>query len=301
MVLVPDHGTQLELRCRQGGISPAAPPRPKPQLQSVPPILRRQHQNSMPGYSKGAQGLSVYVRVTGIFTGATDSPSALRRQCPNHYAIRAGRKLPDTEFRSVAPECFQTGWTLPWTTSIHLISNPADLVHSGCRQVIARFHSEKNRAELFKIHAFLRLQRVLYEKWDDALEQILLTPHPEGHPIAVVRANHSATEELLQGEEQLYVAFVLHDGEFRQYLEASLHIGVLVQSNEKTRFSVHETCDPLCIELHRSTPNVKSLRVPAAMRAFPADCPHVRWIFTASDSLTSTRRLFEEFPAYGSV
>ncbi len=47
----------------------------------------------MPGYSKGAQGLSVYVRVTGIFTGTTDSPSALRRQCPNHYAIRAGRNF----------------------------------------------------------------------------------------------------------------------------------------------------------------------------------------------------------------
>ncbi len=47
----------------------------------------------MPGYSKGAQGLSVYVRVTGIFTGTTDSPSALRRQCPNRYAIRAGRNF----------------------------------------------------------------------------------------------------------------------------------------------------------------------------------------------------------------
>ena len=101
MVLAPDNGAQLELRRRQGGISPSAPPRPKPQVQSVPPILRRQHQNSMPGYSKGAQGLSVYVRVTGIFTGATDSPSALRRQCPNRYAIRAGRNLPDKEFRLI--------------------------------------------------------------------------------------------------------------------------------------------------------------------------------------------------------
>src|SRR5262247_3878652 len=101
MVLVPDYGTQLELRCRQGGISPSTPPRPKPQVQSVPPILRRQHQNSMPGYRNGAQGLSVYVRVTGIFTGATDSPSALRRQCPNRYAIRAGRNLPDKEFRLI--------------------------------------------------------------------------------------------------------------------------------------------------------------------------------------------------------
>ncbi len=93
MVLVPDYGTQLELRRRQGGISPSAPPRPKPQLHSVPPILRGQRQNSMPGYSKGAQGLSVYVRVTGIFTGTTDSPSALQRQCPNRYAIRAGRNF----------------------------------------------------------------------------------------------------------------------------------------------------------------------------------------------------------------
>ena len=112
MVLDPDYGPELELRCRQGGISPSAPPRPKPQLQSVPPILRRQHQNSMPGYSKGAQGLSVYVRVTGIFTGTTDSPSALRRQCPNRYAIRAGRNLPDKEFRLIVllhPGCRQDG------------------------------------------------------------------------------------------------------------------------------------------------------------------------------------------------
>ena len=121
MVLVPDHGTQLELQCRQGGISPFAPPRPKPQLQSVPPILRRQHQNSMPGYSKGAQGLSVYVRVTGIFTGTTDSPSALRRQCPNRYAIRAGRNLPDKEFRLI---CCSTS---PWGPDIS-----ADLCMSPC-------------------------------------------------------------------------------------------------------------------------------------------------------------------------
>ena len=38
-------------------------------------------------------------RVTGIFTGTTISPSVLLRQCPDHYAIRAGRNLPDKEFR----------------------------------------------------------------------------------------------------------------------------------------------------------------------------------------------------------
>ena len=39
------------------------------------------------------------MRETGIFTGTTDSLSPLRRQCPNRYAIRAGRNLPDKEFR----------------------------------------------------------------------------------------------------------------------------------------------------------------------------------------------------------
>ena len=38
-------------------------------------------------------------RVTGIFTGTTISPGGLLRQCPDHYAIRAGQNLPDKEFR----------------------------------------------------------------------------------------------------------------------------------------------------------------------------------------------------------
>ena len=48
-------------------------------------------------------------------------------------------------------------------------------------------------------------------------------------------------------------------------------------------------------------PDVKSLRVPCAARAFPADCPHVRLIFTVRGERTSTGRLCEEFPAYGPV
>ena len=39
------------------------------------------------------------MRVTGIFTSTTISPGGLSRQCPNHYAIRAGQNLPDKEFR----------------------------------------------------------------------------------------------------------------------------------------------------------------------------------------------------------
>jgi hypothetical protein len=39
------------------------------------------------------------MRVCGIFTTASSSPSLLLRQRPSHYAFRAGRNLPDKELR----------------------------------------------------------------------------------------------------------------------------------------------------------------------------------------------------------
>ena len=56
-------------------------------------------QKPMPSCSKGSRGLSVLLRVTGIFTGTTVSLSLWLRQWGNRYAIRAGRNLPDKEFR----------------------------------------------------------------------------------------------------------------------------------------------------------------------------------------------------------
>lgn len=56
-------------------------------------------QNPMSSYSKGAQGLSVFLRVDGIFTANSISLSLWLRQCGDRYAIRAGRNLPDKEFR----------------------------------------------------------------------------------------------------------------------------------------------------------------------------------------------------------
>src|SRR5205823_8959355 len=70
-----------------------------PPLQSLPPILHIVCPTSMLSYSKGSRGLSVPLRVIGIFTDATISPSSWLRQCPDRYTIRAGRNLPDKEFR----------------------------------------------------------------------------------------------------------------------------------------------------------------------------------------------------------
>ena len=75
------------------------PPRLTPKLQSLPPMLHGQSPNAMPNYSKALRGLFVLLRVTRIFTRISIWPGPSLRQCPSRYAIRAGRNLPDKEFR----------------------------------------------------------------------------------------------------------------------------------------------------------------------------------------------------------
>ncbi len=70
----------------------------KPYLR-LPPILHMKNQTPISDYSKGSRGLSVLLRVSGICTGTTISPRTTLRQCPDRYTIRAGRNLPDKEFR----------------------------------------------------------------------------------------------------------------------------------------------------------------------------------------------------------
>jgi hypothetical protein len=75
------------------------PRTPRGPLQRLPPMLRIYNQNTIPAYSKGAQGLSVLPQVGGIFTAITTSPRASPRQRSGRFTIRAGRNLPDKEFR----------------------------------------------------------------------------------------------------------------------------------------------------------------------------------------------------------
>ena len=53
----------------------------------------------MPGCSKAPRGLFVLLRVGRIFTANSISPSPSLRQRSGRYAFRAGRNLPDKEFR----------------------------------------------------------------------------------------------------------------------------------------------------------------------------------------------------------
>jgi hypothetical protein len=93
------HGKLLDPQLIKTGISRVT----KDALASIhhclPAILHMTSQGPISEYSKGSRGLSVLSRVNGIFTATTISPSLSLRQRPDRYAIRAGRNLPDKEFR----------------------------------------------------------------------------------------------------------------------------------------------------------------------------------------------------------
>ena len=93
------HPSPLGFPRHEGGISPLPPRSPEGPVLWLPPILRTQRRNAAAGCSKGAWGLFVLSRVIGILTDTPISPSPWRRQRPSRYAIRAGRNLPDKEFR----------------------------------------------------------------------------------------------------------------------------------------------------------------------------------------------------------
>lgn len=132
------HGTSLDSQLVKTGISTTAPSRLTTQLQSLPVILHMTSQEPISEYSKGSRGLSVLLRVNGIFTATTSSPSLSLRQCPDRYTIRAGRNLPDKEFRYLR--------TVIVTAAIHqglnsklrteVLTSPFDLLALGRHHTI---------------------------------------------------------------------------------------------------------------------------------------------------------------------
>ena len=72
---------------------------PKGPDHRLPPILRILARTPASSYSKAPRGLFVLLRVGRVFTASSISPSPSSRQRPDRYTIRAGRNLPDKEFR----------------------------------------------------------------------------------------------------------------------------------------------------------------------------------------------------------
>ena len=88
-------------------------------------MLHIQHQGPVTSCSKGAQGLSVLVRVTGIFTGTSDSLSPPWRQRPDRFAFRAGRNLPDKEFRYLRTVIVTAAVYRGFSSELRLAADPS--------------------------------------------------------------------------------------------------------------------------------------------------------------------------------
>ena len=95
----PVEGLGLGCQSAEGGIPRSPPPGLAPGARRLPPILYTADRQPMPSCSKGSRGLSVLPRVGRIFTTSAISPGLWQRQRPSRCAFRAGRNLPDKEFR----------------------------------------------------------------------------------------------------------------------------------------------------------------------------------------------------------
>src|SRR5699024_11281181 len=89
----------LKVSYSQCGIPRVPPPKLAPRVRCLPPILYKLYEHSISGYSKAPRGLSVLSRIMRIFTHSIISPGLSLRQCPSRCTFRAGRNLPDKEFR----------------------------------------------------------------------------------------------------------------------------------------------------------------------------------------------------------
>ena len=106
---------------------------------SLPPILYMINQIPISSCSKAPRGLSVLSRVTCIFTGIKISPSLWSRQCPDRYTFRAGRNLPDKEFRYlrtvIVTAAVHWGFNSNLRISTYVqLSSPLNLPAPGRRQ-----------------------------------------------------------------------------------------------------------------------------------------------------------------------
>ena len=130
----PFHG--LESKQIKGRISTAAPQILAYLLQSLRPILHITCPDSMISYSKGSRGLFVPSRVIGIFTDTTISLSSRLRQRPDHYTIRAGRNLPDKEFRYLRTVIVTAAVYWGLNSKLRCLTSPLNLPAPGRRQPI---------------------------------------------------------------------------------------------------------------------------------------------------------------------
>src|SRR2546426_1865594 len=87
MIRRPPRSTLFPYTTLFRSVSLFPPPNPKARFQRVPPTLRITHQSPISAYSKGARGLSVLLRVCGIFTADRKSTRLNSSHLVISYAV----------------------------------------------------------------------------------------------------------------------------------------------------------------------------------------------------------------------
>ena len=131
---------ELGPKRKEGRISTAAPCGLASALQSLRPILHTLRPDATLSCSKGSRGLFVPSRVIGIFTDTTISLSSWLRQRPDHYTIRAGRNLPDKEFRYLRTVIVTAAVYRGFNSGLPCVTPPLNLPAPGrCQAVYVIF------------------------------------------------------------------------------------------------------------------------------------------------------------------
>ena len=126
----------LGTRQRKGRISTSAPGRLAPPVLRLRPILHIRCPVATLSCSKGSRGLFVPLRVIGIFTDTTISPGSRSRQCSDRYTIRAGRNLPDKEFRYLRTVIVTAAVYWGFNSGLPCVTPPLNLPAPGRCQAI---------------------------------------------------------------------------------------------------------------------------------------------------------------------
>ena len=132
----PVDGLGLGRRSREGSIPRAAPRGLAPPDLCLLPILYTRDQRPMPSCSEGSRGLSVLPRVSRIFTTSAISPGPWSRQRPSRCAFRAGRNLPDKEFRYLRTVIVTAAVYWGLNSKLRCLTSPLNLPAPGRRQPI---------------------------------------------------------------------------------------------------------------------------------------------------------------------
>ena len=127
---------KLEPRQAKGRISTTAPRPLAWPHHSLRPILHIDCPDSALSCSKGSRGLFVPLRVIGIFTDTTISPGSRLRQCSDRYTIRAGRNLPDKEFRYLRTVIVTAAVYWGFNSGLPCVTPPLNLPAPGRCQAI---------------------------------------------------------------------------------------------------------------------------------------------------------------------